>query len=81
MLVALITGHCLIGRLAQRLNIRHFNYCRSCKNKEEESVRHLRYCNCPAWHAARFKYFGLLFLNDTDDLKDIRVSQINGFTL
>jgi len=57
-LVNALTGHCLIGTHAVRLGLSNHDFCRSCKQiDEEESIEDLL-CFCPAHNLKRFQTLG-----------------------
>ena len=77
--VAIITGHCLVGRHASRLGVNAPDFCRSCLDEEEEeNVFHLL-CNCPALARRRLKVFGSAELTSLTDLSTCKVKSFSTF--
>ncbi|KAL7726480.1 hypothetical protein ACLKA6_001102 [Drosophila palustris] len=64
-----LTGHWLIGIHAQRMNSPYNDFCRSCRDEEEEeSPEH--FCSCPALMSRRLHTLGKSFLDGLGDLAD-----------
>ena len=77
--VAIITGHCLIGHHASRLGVETPDFCRSCLDEEEEeSVFHLL-CSCPALARRRMKVFGSAELTSLTDLSIYSIKSFSTF--
>ena len=78
-LVAVLTGHCLIGEHAKRLGIAYNDFCRSCRDEEEiESVEHLL-CHCSAHSRRRLSVLGSAFLGSLTDLASTNIRCILDF--
>ena len=74
-LVGVMTGHCIIGVMATRLGIPANEFCRSCRDEEEqEDVEHLL-CHCPALQERRLATLGSRFFEDLGELG--RVDPLN----
>ena len=77
--VRVATGHWLIGEHASRLLVPTHDFCRSCKDiEEEETVEHFL-CNCPALAKTRFKLLGAPFFDNLSELKDTTPRQLAHF--
>ena len=62
-IVGIITGHCIMGTHAKRLSLGHFanDFCRRCRDEEEEeTVLHLA-GTCPNLCKRRRKYLGAYY--------------------
>jgi len=71
-----LTGHCLIGTHALRLGLSHHDFCRSCKQiDEEESIEHLL-CFCPAHNLKRFQTLGSYTLPNLAAIQDVRLQKL-----
>ena len=73
-LIGVLTGHCLIGKHATRLGVASNDFCRSCRDEEEEeTISHLL-CTCPALALKRKFHLGEYFFDDTSELakKDVK---------
>jgi len=69
-----LTGHCLIGTHALRLGLS--NFCRSCKQiDEEESIEHLL-CFCPAHNLKRFQTLGSYTLPNLAAIQDVSIQKL-----
>ncbi|XP_041449660.1 LOW QUALITY PROTEIN: uncharacterized protein LOC121404391, partial [Drosophila obscura] len=74
-----LTGHWLIGTHASRLGAPYNDFCRSCRDEdEEETVEHL-FCSCPALSRRRLQYLGAPFLINISDMSTISPRRIAGF--
>ncbi|KAL7743614.1 hypothetical protein ACLKA6_019233 [Drosophila palustris] len=51
-----LTGHWLIGIHAQRLNSPYNDFCRSCRDEDEEESPEHFFCFCPALSSRRFRF-------------------------
>lgn len=77
--VAVITGHCLIGKHAERLNVPSNDFCRSCMDEEElETIEHF-VCHCPALSGQRHASLGSKELHDLSDLSDVKIQHLRSF--
>ena len=77
--VGVLTGHCLIGQHAKRLGLFSNDFCRSCRDEEEEeSIPHLL-CNCPALSHKRMVHLGSPFLEVLGDIASLDVMRIYRF--
>ena len=77
--VGVLTGHCLIGSHAARLRVPVSDFCRSCRDEEEEeSPQHLL-LNCPALARLRFKHMGSYFFNSLSELAEISPASVSNF--
>jgi len=77
--VGVLTGHCLIGSHAARLRVPVSDFCRSCRDEEEEeSPQHLL-LNCPALARLRFKHMGSYFFNSLSELAEISAASVSNF--
>ena len=60
--VAMLTGHCIMGRHAERMSLPFNDFCRGCRSiEEEETVFHFL-CQCPSLARYRYRLFGSPFL-------------------
>ena len=74
LVVAVVTGHCLIGEHAWRLRVSSNDFCRSCGDEEEEgSVEHLL-CRYPALPCMQNSFF----FDELGQLADINIRQLLG---
>nr|pir hypothetical protein - fruit fly (Drosophila miranda) transposon TRIM [Drosophila miranda] len=74
-----ITGHWQIGTHASRLSIPHNDFCRSCRDEEEEeSVLHF-FCHCPALGNRRLRILGAAFLADISGLSEIKPGTLSKY--
>ena len=79
LIVAVVTGHRLIGEYARRLRVSSNDFCRSCGyEEEEESVEHLL-CKCPALSIRRNSTLGSFFFDELGQLADVNIRQLLGF--
>ena len=66
-------GHCAIVRFANKLDVHHHDYCRSCHDVEEtESVQHLVY-ECPALQILDNRTFEYLMIVATVTLRGLSI--------
>ena len=79
LIVSVMTGHCLIGRHAERLKVLSNDFCRSCGDEEEvESIEHLL-CLCPALSRRRRATLGSYFFVELANLADVGIRQLLSF--
>ncbi|KAL7726004.1 hypothetical protein ACLKA6_005752 [Drosophila palustris] len=79
LLTGVLTGHCHIGRMAQRYGGPYQDFCRSCGDEEEmESVQHLL-CDCPALQRRRKRFLGKPFFVDLGSLANVRLEDLAHF--
>ncbi|KAL7726428.1 hypothetical protein ACLKA6_004568 [Drosophila palustris] len=79
LLTGVLTGHCHIGRMAQRYGGPYQDFCRSCGDEEEmESVQHLL-CDCPALQRRRNRFLGKPFFVDLGSLANVRLEDLAHF--
>lgn len=75
-LIGVLTGHCILGRHADRMGAPFHDYCRSCQDvDEEENVEHLL-CRCMALGRRRFQFLGLYFLDNITEVADIKLTKV-----
>ncbi|KAL7726508.1 hypothetical protein ACLKA6_001130 [Drosophila palustris] len=74
-----LTGHWLIGIHAQRLNSPYNDFCRSCRDEEEEESPEHFFCFCPALSSRRFRFLGKTFLDGLGDLASLSPRKIAQF--
>jgi len=74
MLIRALTGHWLVGTHAGRLKAPKNDFCRSCRDEEEETVKHLR-CFCPALCRLRMKHLGNPFIDDLTEIPGINLKK------
>ncbi|KAL7726548.1 hypothetical protein ACLKA6_010413 [Drosophila palustris] len=74
-----LTGHWLIGIHAQRLNSPYNDFCRSCRDEEEEESPEHFFCFCPALSSRRFRFLGKPFLDGLGDLASLSPRKIAQF--
>ncbi|GBO99496.1 hypothetical protein EVAR_64292_1 [Eumeta japonica] len=75
-LLAVMTGHWLIGVHAGRLGLPFNHYCRSCKDRgKEETVFHLL-CECPALAVRRRTFLGRHMFSDLGELSESRIGDL-----
>jgi len=76
MLTRALTGHWLVGAHDGRLK---YDFCRSCRDEEEEeTVEHLL-CFCPALCRPRLKHLRSPFIDDLTEISDINLKNISAF--
>ena len=78
-LIGVITGHWPFGIHAKRLGIHHYDYCRSCKDEEEEETTEHLLCHCPIFEYQRHQLFGLQRITDKSCLSRVDPSRLNSF--
>ncbi|KAL7723757.1 hypothetical protein ACLKA6_002574 [Drosophila palustris] len=71
LVVRSMTGHWLIGTHAHRLNFPYNDFCRSCRDEEEEESPEHFFCSCPALSNRRLRTLGKPFLDDLSGLSAI----------
>ncbi|KAL7726068.1 hypothetical protein ACLKA6_008526 [Drosophila palustris] len=74
-----LTGHWLIGIHAQRMSSPYNDFCRSCRDEEEEESLEHFFCSCPALMSRRLRTLGKPFLDGLGDLADIPPRKIAQF--
>lgn len=78
-ITAVITGHCLFGRHAERMQIPTNDFCRSCRDEEEEeSIQHFL-CECPGLARRRFNALGEPFFNDLEEVSSLQLGRLTKF--
>ena len=78
-IVSIVTGHCVIGTHAVRLNIPTHDICRNCGDEEEDvSVKHLL-CVCSSLSQIRRNIFGSCYFAELADLADATIGQLMAF--
>jgi len=71
-----LTGHCLIGTHAHRLGLSNHDFCRSCKQiDEEESIEHLL-CFSPAHSLKRFQTLGSYTLPNLAAIQGVNIQKL-----
>ena len=78
-LIGIITGHWPFGEHARRLGLPYNDFCRSCKDVEEEETTEHLLCHCPSFEDLRERLFGLRTLVDKSCLFRAEPSRINSF--
>ncbi|KAM8718746.1 hypothetical protein ACLKA7_001459 [Drosophila subpalustris] len=79
LLTGVLTGHCHIGRMAQRYGGPYQDFCRSCGDEEEmESVQHLL-CDCPALQRRRTRLLEKPFFDVSGSLANVRLEDLAHF--
>ena len=79
LIVSVVTGHCLIGRHAERLNVATSDLCRTCGDEEEEvSIKHLL-CTCPRLWKERLNTLGSCSFMELADLEDVAIGRLLAF--
>jgi len=79
MLIRALTGHWLVGTHAGRLKAPQNDFCRGCKDEEEEeTVEHLLRL-CPALCRLRLKHLGSPFIDDLTEISEIKLKNISAF--
>jgi len=94
-LVRALTGHWLVGTHAGRLKATKNDFCRSCRDEEEdapqndfcrscrdeEEVKTVEHllCFCPALCRLRMKHFGSPFIDDPTEIVGINLKNISAF--
>ena len=79
--VGVITGHCVMGTLERRIGVGHLanDFCRSCRDEEEEeTVPHLL-GTCPALCQRRKKYLDAYYMDNLKELSRIDTGSLNRF--
>ena len=78
-LIRALTGHCLIGRHANRLGLPSNDFCRNClQPEEEETIEHL-ICHCPAHCRRRLSLLGDYTLPNLSAIASIEVNDLLKF--
>jgi len=71
-----LTGHCLIGTHALRLGLSYHDFCRSCKQiDEEESIEHLL-SFCPAHNLKRLQTIGSYTLPNLAAIQGVSIHKL-----
>ena len=68
--IGVITGHCITGTHAWRIDLGHLanDFCRSCRGEEaNETILHLM-CTCPVLGRRRKRDLGAYSMEDVDEL-------------
>ena len=79
LLISVLTGHCLIGDYAKKLQFKFNDYCRSCNDVEErETIKHLL-CDCPALCVRRRSILGAYAFTSTSELSNISLRRLLRF--
>ncbi|KAM8702395.1 hypothetical protein ACLKA7_007726 [Drosophila subpalustris] len=76
LVVRSLTGHWLIGTHAHRLNAPYNDFCRSCRDEEEEESPEHFFCSCPALSSRRLRTLGKPFLDDLGGLSALSPRKI-----
>ncbi|KAL7725889.1 hypothetical protein ACLKA6_000656 [Drosophila palustris] len=79
LVVRSLTGHWLIGTHAHRLNSPYNDFCRSCRDEEEEESPEHFFCSCPALSSRRLRTLGKSFLDDLGGLSALSPRKIGLF--
>jgi len=78
-LILALTGHWLVSAHAGRLKAPQNDYCRSCRDEEEEeTVEHLL-CFCPALCRLRLKHLRSPFIDGLTEISEINLKNIRAF--
>ena len=77
--VGILTGHCLFGEHAKRLVLETNDFCRGCKDEEEEEMLVHFLCSCPALAHRRHRNLGMYFMNNLSDLVSCKVRDISRY--
>ena len=78
---SVLTGHCALGKHAERLGLPFNDYCRSCgSEEEEETVLHLM-CQCPALARKRLTTLGAAFFPSLTSLSSLDIKDIARFLI
>ena len=78
-IVSFMTGHCVIGTHAVRLNVATTDLCGRCGDEEEElSVKHIL-CVCSRLSEIRLDTLGSSYFAELADLADITIGQLKAF--
>lgn len=78
-IISVITGHCPFGNHARRLGLPYNDFCRSCRDEEEEeTISHLL-CDCPALENERLRYLGRRSFNSLLELTTVELSALLSF--
>lgn len=78
-IIGVLTGHCLIGRMAERMGFSVTDYCRSCGDEEEEETIEHFLCECPGLKERRLRFLGRRFFDDLDSLREVSLSDLADF--
>jgi len=79
MLIQVLTGHWLVGTHACRLKAPKNDFCRSCRDEEqEETIEHLL-CFCPALCRLRMKHLGNPFIDHLTEISGINLKNGSAF--
>lgn len=78
--IAAITGHWLGGCHAARMGILEQNdFCRSCRDEEEEETMVHLLCHCPALSRKRFSAMGQPLFDNLSDLQSVGIKSLMQF--
>ena len=77
LLVGVIMGHCMMGRMSERMGYPRNDLCRSCLDeKEKESVQHLLY-DCSALQERRLQCLGRRSFNNLECFSDVPLMNLS----
>ena len=74
--VRILTGHCLFGQHARRLDLEANDSCRSCLDEEEEETLVHFLCSCPALALRRHKHLSKFRIDCLSDLENSKVRDV-----
>ena len=79
--VGVITGHCMIGAHSKRLGLKHLtnDFCRSCRDEEEEETILHFLGSCPALCKTRKELFGFYFTDNLSDFEKADISSLSSY--
>ena len=77
--VAMLTGHCVMGRHTERMRLPLNDFCSGCRSAEkEETVIHFL-CQCSSLARCRYRLFGTPTLVSLMELSSIDVKDVASF--
>jgi len=79
MLIRALTGHWLVGIHAGRLKAPQNDFCKGCRDEEEEETEEHLLCFCPALCGLRLKHLGNPFIDDLTEIWGINLKNVSAF--
>ena len=77
--MAVLTGHLVMGRLAERMRLPFNNFCRWCRSAEEEETVIYFLCQFPSHAWCRYRVFGSPFLVNLMEQSSININDIASY--
>ena len=83
MVVGVVAGHCIMGTHMKRICLGHLtnDFCRSCRDEEEEKIAPHLLGTCSVLSQRRRKYLGTYYMNYLEELPRINIGSLNRFII